>query len=188
MLTYHLFNYKITVSPVYAVRLLNHMWATEPVGSLSICIMLAGILLTVGLKLLDIMMEAQREKARAGCLRMELILNRGGDCEMVLANVGKEPLVIRQVGTLESRFWQKAFQPIPNTALPQTLNAYGLVHLNLGDIAGMPDFSTMLDKLTVQDSLGRLWPLPRAERRRARARLHASRQGQRFCNTNPSGP
>lgn len=176
MLTYHFLNYKITVDPIYAFQLLNHMWATEPVGTLSICITVTGILLTVGLKLFDIAWEVFKERSRSGKLRIELSAaqNMHGQAALlvVVSNIGKEPVVVRDIGYARCRFLLgREFTPInaPDSQLPHALNARDLVQVTVPD--ELDELLKIAERFQVKDSLGKIWDAPESEIRKVKRQL-----------------
>lgn len=176
MLAYQLLNYKISVDPVYALQLLNHMWATEPVGTLSICITFTGIVLTLSLKMLDILWDIFKERSRSGKLRIELSaaqnLHGQSALVVVVSNAGKEPLVVRDIGYAKRRLlFGNEFIPItpPDAQLPHALNARDLVQVTVPD--ELDELFKMADRFQVKDSLGKLWDAPDSEIRKAKRQL-----------------
>lgn len=181
MLAFHFLHYKITMDPIYAFQFLNHAWATEPVGTLSIFITFTGIVLTLGFKILDIFWEMYKERARAGKVRIELsgAQNVHGQTALVvvISNVGKEPLVVRDIGYAKMRLWGTEFIPVtqPEMHLPRALNARDLVQVTI------PDNLDVLCKLTgkfqIKDSVGKIWDAPDNEIRKAKRQLKALKIG-----------
>src|SRR5690349_15246275 len=107
MFAFQFLNYNITVDPVYAVELLNNMWATEPVGTTSIILTGIGLVLTLAFKLLDFWWELYKERARQGRLKVELMAEqtRSGQLALgaIISNIGKEPIVVRDIGYAKPR-------------------------------------------------------------------------------------
>ena len=60
MLAFHLLTYKITVDPIYGLQVLNHMWATEPVGTTSILLTCLGLIITLSFKLMDFLWDVYK--------------------------------------------------------------------------------------------------------------------------------
>jgi hypothetical protein len=175
MLAFHLFHYKFVFDPVYAIEFLNHLWATEPVGTTSICVTLAGILLTLSFKLFDFGWELYKERARQGKLKIELAAVPGAQgtavLSVVVSNVGREPMVIREIGYAQPRLIGTAFVPVSpmDSPLPYALNARDLVQLRVD--ASETDLSRLVAQFRVKDSLGKLWEAPDSEIRRAKRQL-----------------
>lgn len=169
MLVFHLAHYKIIMDPAYAVEFLNEIWAKEPVGALSVCIALTGIVITLGLKILDYLWDIQKEQARQGRLKIELMPAAPGKTGLtaVICNTGREPIVLRDIGYARPRLLGREFVPVelPNDPLPHALNARDLIRITLPADATLP---LLADSFQVRDSLGKIWDAPDAELRKAR--------------------
>lgn len=183
MLSFQFFTYKISVDPIYGFELLNHMWATEPVGTLSICITVIGTLLTLGLKFLDIAVDLLKERSRTGKLRIELSAaqNVHGQAALmvIVSNVGKEPVVVRDIGYTKRRFLLgKEFIPVtpPDSQLPHALNARDLVQVAIPD--EIEELFKIVEKCQVKDTLGKIWQAPDNEIRKAKRQLKALQSNQ----------
>lgn len=162
MLSFRVFNYTYIIDPSVVPEILNEMWAKEPVGSMGIAIALGSLLLTLAFKLLDYWWEAQRERARQGRLRLELTLEtRTEYTDPVLmahlSNAGKEPIVIRDVGMLQTHWWRREFESLmlPSGTLPHALNTYDLYQIVIPLEAVDPE--RLRHGFYAKDSLGRLW-------------------------------
>jgi hypothetical protein len=175
MLAFHLFHYKFIFDPVYAIEFLNHLWATEPVGTTSICVTLTGILLTLSFKLFDFGWELYKERARQGKLKIELAAAPGAQdaavLSVVVSNIGREPMVIREIGYAQPRLLGTAFVAVSpiDSPLPHALNARDLVQLQVG--ASEMDLSKLATQFRVKDSLGKFWEAPDSEIRKAKRQL-----------------
>lgn len=176
MLAFHFLNYQVTIDPIYAFQLLNHMWATEPVGTMSICITFTGIVLTIGFKLFDIVWDAWKERSRSGKLRIELSAaqNMQGQAALVvvISNVGKEPVVIRDIGYAKRRFLlgQEFIPATPADApLPHALNARDLIQITIPD--DLDELFRLTHHFQVKDSMGKLWDASDSETRKGLRQL-----------------
>jgi hypothetical protein len=183
MFAFHFLNYKITVDPIYAFQLLNHMWATEPVGTLSICITVTGILLTLSFKLFDIVWDIFKERSRSGRLRIELSAaqNMHGQAALlvVVSNVGKEPVVVRDIGYARHRLLLgREFIPIhtPDAKFPHALNARDLVQVTVPD--ELDELVKIAERFQVKDSLGKIWDTPDSEIRKVKRQLRMLESAQ----------
>ncbi|HEY9685859.1 MAG TPA: hypothetical protein V6C52_02660 [Coleofasciculaceae cyanobacterium] len=177
MLAFHLFHYKLVFDPDYAIEFLNHLWVTEPVGTTSICVTLAGILLTLSFKLFDFGWELYKERARQGKLKIELSAGHASQgaaaLSVVISNTGREPIVIREIGYAQSRLFGTEFVPVTllDSPLPHALNARDLVQLRVD--ASEMDLSQLAAHFRVKDSLGKIWEAPDSETRKARRQVRA---------------
>jgi hypothetical protein len=177
MLAFHFMHYNITVDPVYAVDVLNHMWATEPVGTMSILLTGFGLVITLMFKLLDFWWELYKERARQGRLKIELGAeqNRHGQLALcaIISNVGKEPIVVRDIGYAKPRLLGTEFiRMVPlDTPLPHALNARDLVRILVSE--DETELAALVDSFRVKDSLGKIWEAPDSEIRKARRQLKA---------------
>ncbi len=176
MLVYHLFGYKFMIDPAYGIEFLNDIWAREPVGALSICITLTGLLITLAFKLFDFWWDVQKERARQGKLKLELSAANNTHglpvLQAIISNIGREPVVIREVGYAKPRLFGKDFVPVTpvNTPLPHALNAHELMQLTID--ADTVDLQLLTTGFQVKDSLGNLWEAPERETRRAKRQLN----------------
>lgn len=172
MLTFYFQHYKISMDPAYAVEFLNEAWAQEPVGTLSICIALTGLILTLTLKLFDLWWDLQKERARQGKLKIELNIIRkpGGEPRLAvtLSNTGREPIVVRSLGYARPRLFGAEFIPVEleQSPLPHALNARDLKEIPIS--AEETDIELLLSRFRVKDSLGKLWEAPDGEVRKVR--------------------
>lgn len=178
--SFQLLNHHIMVDPVYGMEVLNHMWATEPVGTTSILLTSAGLLITLSFKLLDFGWEIYKEKARQGRLKVELQVKpsakAGQDAlEIILSNTGREPVVIREVGYLKPRWlFGKHFIPFHgnHSKLPHGLNALEILPIQLAfSEMTETELALLLNKFRVKDSLGKLWEPADSELRKVRRQL-----------------
>jgi hypothetical protein len=176
VLSFDFLHYHVIVDPVYAFELLNDLWAKEPAGMISICITLTGVLLTLAFKVLDWLMEAQKEHARQGRLRIELEadvdLQGRAVLWAVMSNTGREPIVVRDIGYARARLLGKDFVPVTGnqeTLLPHALNARDLVRIPVAE--DVADLNQLVESFRVKDSMGKVWDAPEGEIRRARRRL-----------------
>jgi hypothetical protein len=175
MLAFHWMHYNITVDPVYAVEVLNHMWATEPVGTTSILLTGLGLMITLMFKLLDFWWEWYKEHSRQGRLNIELSAeqNRLGQVALcaVISNIGKELIVVRDIGYAKPRLLGTEFiRFVPmDTPLPHALNARDLVRITVSE--DETDLVALVNSFRVKDSLGKIWDVPEGEIRKARRQL-----------------
>jgi hypothetical protein len=176
VLAFHLLNHRILVDPVYGLEVLNHMWATEPVGTTSILLTSIGLLLTLAFKFLDFLWDIYKERARQGKLKVELTVESGPDGEpalcAIVSNVGQEPVVVRDIGYNKPRLIGSEFIRLQTQAspLPHALNARELIRVP-GITENEADLSQVLGHFRVKDSLGKLWEVPDPEIRKARRAL-----------------
>lgn len=175
MFSFYLSNYKITFDPEFGIEFLNHMWATEPVATTSICLTLVGLLLTLGFKLFDLWWDLYKERARQGRLKIELSAARTAQGQPILAaiisNTGREPIVIRDIGYARPRLLGTEFVPVTpiDSPLPRALNARDLVQLRVDESEA--NLELLAVTFRVKDSLGKIWEAPDAEIRKARRLL-----------------
>jgi len=66
MLAFKFLQHHYLFDPIYAMDVLNHMWATEPVGTTSIILTSLGLTFTLLFKLMDFAWELYKERARQG--------------------------------------------------------------------------------------------------------------------------
>jgi hypothetical protein len=171
----HLFGYTITFAPAYAIEFINEMWAKEPVASLGICISAISITLTLSFKLLDWWWDVLKERSRQGKLTIELeaALTPQGKVALiaVISNVGREPIVVRDIGFAKPRMLGKEFVAIasPESPLPYALNARALVRVPITE--DVSNLHQLVDSFRVKDSLGKVWDAPEGEIRKARKAL-----------------
>lgn len=172
-------HYNITVDPVYAVDVLNHMWATEPVGTTSIILTVIGLALTLTFKFLDFCWDWYKEHARQGKLKIELSAEQTPQGELALcaivSNIGKEPIVVRDVGYAKRRLIGTEFIRMlpPETPLPHALNARDLVRILVTETS--LDLETIADQFRIKDSMGKVWDAPDGEIRKAKRQLRVLR-------------
>lgn len=167
MLDYTFMGYEL--DPYYAADYLAQLWQSEPVGMVSILVSFTGLVLTLSYKLIDLWWDTRKEKARQGKLRIELVPLENG-CKAVIANIGKEPVVLREVGFLKRGFFWGNWTHKPTEAgtLPKTLNARELVEIPL-QLGALQTDTTW--RFAVRDSLGKVWETPNGEMRRMRRAL-----------------
>ncbi|HEY9744753.1 MAG TPA: hypothetical protein V6C99_00890 [Oculatellaceae cyanobacterium] len=180
MLTFYFLNHKFIFDPIYAFQLLAHMWATEPVGTLSVFITLTSIIITLGFKLFDIgwniYKDVYKEKKRAGKLRIELSAAQNAEGRLaavaIISNTGWEPMVIRDVGYTERRLFGHEFICLtpPDARLPHTLNARDLIQVTV-PFDNRKALEHLLANFQVKDSLGKLWHAPKSEANKAKRQL-----------------
>lgn len=175
MLVFYLFNYKITVDPIYAVQFMNDIWAKEPVGALSVCIAVSSILISLTLKIMDWYWDARKERARQGKLKIELSAGAAsGKAALiaVISNIGREPVVLRDIGSAKKRLFGTEFKPVAlsSASLPHALNARELIEITITE-DDEANLTKLLEKFQVRDSLGKLWDASDAEIRRAHKQL-----------------
>lgn len=176
VLAFHLLNHRILVDPVYGLEVLNHMWATEPVGTTSILLTSIGLLITLTFKLLDFMWDIYKERARQGRLKVELTIESGPDGEpalcAIVSNIGREPVVVRDIGYSKPRLIGSEFVRLQTQAspLPHALNARELIRIH-NITENEADLNQLLGRFRVKDSLGKLWEVPDLEIRKARRAL-----------------
>lgn len=189
MLAFHFMHYNISVDPVYGVEVLNHMWATEPVGTTSILLTGLGLMITLMFKLLDFWWEWYKEHARQGRLNIELTAeqNRLGQVALcaVISNIGKELIVVRDIGYAKPRLLGTEFiRFVPmDTPLPHALNARDLVRIMVSEDEA--DLSSLVNSFRVKDSLGKIWEAPDSEIRKVRRQLKVLKAT--LARLNPTG-
>lgn len=177
MLAFHLLNYRILVDPAYGLDVLNHMWATEPVGTTSILLTGLGLLLTLAFKLLDFLWALYKEQSKPGRLKIELLPEPTSDGALslcaVISNIGREPIVVRDIGYAKPRLIGNEFIPLKATGspLPHALNARELLHIYITEDDA--DLNQLAGQFRVKDSLGKIWEVSEGEMRKARRQLKA---------------
>ncbi len=175
MLAFHVMQHHYLFDPVYAVDVLNHMWATEPVGTTSIILTSLGLTFTLLFKLMDFAWDIYKERARQGKLKIELVAEQLLNGELALAaiisNTGREPIVVRDIGHARPRLLGTEFVRISpkENPLPHSLNARELVRIDLSEAEA--DLNAVCTTFRVKDSLGKVWEAPDAEIRKARRQL-----------------
>lgn len=189
MFAFHFLHYKLTFDPVYAVEILNQMWDSEPVGTTSIVLTSTGLLLTLAFKLLDFGWDLYKERARQGKLKVELVAEQTEQGELALcaivSNVGKEPIVVRDVGYAKPRLFGTEFirATLADNPLPHALNARDLVRIFITEEDA--DLSTLVDSFRIKDSMGKLWDAPESEIRKGRRQLKTLRATLARLNQTP---
>ncbi len=175
MLVFHLFNHRLIFDPAYGLDVMTNMWSTEPIATTSILLTSIGLLLTLSLKVLDLMWDIYKERARQGRLKVELMAEPTHDGQLslctVISNIGREPVVVRDIGYLKSRLIGTEFIRVStqDSPLPHALNARDLVRIHITeDDADLPLLAT---QFRVKDSLGKVWEVPDGELRKARRQL-----------------
>ncbi|WP_373532104.1 hypothetical protein [Vampirovibrio sp.] len=175
MLAFHLLNHRILVDPAYGLDVLNHMWATEPVGTTSILLTSIGLLLTLSFKLMDFLWDVYKEQARQGRLKVELLGEQtstgASSLCSVISNIGREPIVVRDIGYAKPRLIGTEFVRLQaqNSPLPHALNARELLRIHITEDEA--DLSKLAGQFRVKDSLGKLWEAPDGEIKKARRQL-----------------
>lgn len=175
MLAFHLLNYRILVDPVYGFQVLNHMWATEPVGTTSILLTCIGLILTLAFKLMDFFWDVYKEKSRQGRLKIELLAEPTSDGNLslctVISNIGREPIVVRDIGYAKPRLIGTEFIRVQaqESPLPHALNARELVRIHITE--DDTDLAGLATQFRVKDSLGKVWEVSDSEVRKARRQL-----------------
>lgn len=175
MLAFHVLHYNIVMNPVYAVEILNDLWAKEPAGMLSICITTVGLLLTLTFKLLDFWWDLYKERSRQGKLRIELEADVDLQGHLVLwttiSNTGQEPIVLRDLGYVRSHWLGKEFISVTpiESPLPRALNARDLVRIPITD--EVADLMALAENFRIKDSMGKLWEVVEGDIRRVRRQL-----------------
>jgi hypothetical protein len=179
MLAFHLLNHRIIVDPAYGLEVLNHMWATEPVGTTSILLTSIGLLLTLSFKIMDFLWAVYKEQAREGRLKIELLAEPTNEGALslcsVISNIGCEPIVVRDIGYAKPRLIGTEFIRLQahGSPLPHALKARELLRIYITeDIA---DLSQLAGHFRVKDSLGKIWEVPDGEIRKARRQLKVLR-------------
>lgn len=190
MLAFHLLNHRILVDPIYGLDVLNHMWATEPVGTTSILLTSIGLLITLSFKLLDFLWDIYKERARQGRLKVELTVESGPEGQpalcAIVSNVGREPVVVRDIGYSKPRLIGSEFIRLQTDAspLPHALNARELIRIH-GITENEADLNQVLGHFRVKDSLGKLWEVPDPEIRQARRALKSLKNKPNLAGTDP---
>lgn len=190
MLAFHLLNYKITMDPIYGLQVLNHMWATEPVGTTSILLTCLGLIITLAFKLMDFFWDVYKERSRQGRLKVELFAEptRNGELSLctVISNTGKEPVVVRDIGYAKPRLIGTEFIRIQaqDSPLPHALNARELIRIHVTEDDA--DLSQLTQQFRVKDSLGKVWELPDSEARKARRQLKVLKATLAQIQTKPA--
>ena len=179
MLAFKFMQHHYLFDPVYAVDVLNHMWATEPVGTTSIILTSLGLGFTLLFKLMDFTWELHKERSRQGKLKIELVaeqLSNGNlALEAIISNTGKEPVVVRDIGHALPRLLGVEFVSIAprDNPLPHALNARELVRIEVQEDEA--DLNLLCNSYRVKDSLGKVWEAPDTEIRKARRQLKVLR-------------
>jgi len=189
MLAFNFLNHHYLFDPIYAMDVMNHMWATEPVGTTSIILTSLGLSFTLLFKLMDFAWDVYKERARQGKLKIELVTEQVLDGQLalsaIISNVGKEPIVVRDIGHARPRLLGTAFARVcpQDNPLPHSLNARELVRIEVREDEA--DLGALCATFRVKDSLGKVWEAPDAEIRKARRQMkvlratlaHLSRDG-----------
>ena len=179
MLAFQVMQHHYLFDPVYAVDVLNHMWATEPVGTTSIILTSLGLSFTLLFKLMDFAWDIYKERARQGKLKIELVAEQLLNGELALAaiisNTGREPIVVRDIGHARPRLLGMEFVRISpkDNPLPHSLNARELVRIDISETE--VDLNAVCATFRVKDSLGKVWEAPDTEIRKARRQLKVLR-------------
>lgn len=162
------------LDPYYAADFLEHMWQTEPIGTFSIMLSLTGIMLTLCYKLVDILWDIRKDQARQGRFKIEILseISQGRPgMKAVVANVGREPLVIRDIGYLRRNLLRSEFVRLSDVGpLPCLVNGREIAEFHLA--AGHPDVEAIRSGLCVRDSMGKIWLAPVRDIKRVRKQLH----------------
>lgn len=189
MFAFHFLHYKLTFDPIFAVEILNQMWDSEPVGTTSIVLTSAGLLLTLAFKLLDFGWDWYKERARQGKLKIELAAEQTGHGELALcaivSNIGKEPIVVRDIGYAKPRLFGTEFirATLADNPLPHSLNARDLLRIFITEEDA--DLNALADSFRVKDSMGKIWEAPEAEIRKGRRQLKTLRATLARLNQTP---
>jgi len=190
MFAFHFLQYKLIFDPVYAVDILNQMWDKEPVGTTSIALTSIGLLLTLAFKLLDFCWDIYKERARQGKLQVELAAEQTPDGQLALcatvSNIGREPIVVRDVGYAKPRLLGTEFirVALTDSPLPHALNAKDLVRIPIPEEE--LDLGVLVEHFRIKDSLGKIWEAPESEVRKARRQLKVLRATLARLNNNAS--
>ena len=179
MLAFNFMHHHYLFDPVYAVDVLNHMWATEPVGTTSIILTSLGLSFTLLFKLMDFAWDIYKERARQGKLKIELVAEQVSNGQLalgaIISNTGKEPIVVRDIGHARPRLLGVEFVRVlpKDNPLPHSLNARELVRIEVRE--DETDLSVLCSTFRVKDSLGKVWEAPEVEIRKARRQLKVLR-------------
>ena len=179
MLAFKFLQHHYLFDPIYAMDVLNHMWATEPVGTTSIILTSLGLTFTLLFKLMDFAWELYKERARQGKLKVELVAEQAlsGHIALtaVISNTGKEPIVVRDIGHARPRLLGVEFVRVASAEnpLPHALNARELIRIEIRE--NEADLDVLSGTFRVKDSMGKVWEAPDAEIRKARRQLKVLR-------------
>jgi hypothetical protein len=179
MLAFKFMQHHYLFDPVYAVDVLNHMWATEPVGTTSIILTSLGLTFTLLFKLMDFAWDIYKERARQGKLKIELVAEQVMSGQLavgaIISNTGKEPIVVRDIGHARPRLLGVEFVRVSpkDNPLPHSLNARELVRIEVRE--DETDLNTLCATFRVKDSLGKVWEAPDTEIRKVRRQLKVLR-------------
>src|SRR5262249_48855935 len=122
------------------------------------------------------------ERARSGKLRIELSAaqNMQGQAALVavISNVGKEPVVLRDIGYAKRRLLGQEFIPVtpPDAQLPFALNARDLIQITVPD--DLDELYPLANHFQVKDSMGKLWDASDTETRKAQRQLRTLETAQ----------
>ena len=161
--------------PYVAVDFMQHMWDTEPVGTLGILISSTGVVLTLVYKLCDILWDIRKENSRQGKLRIELyseVLNGNPGIKAVLSNTGKEPIVVRDLGYFSKGVLKGRFTRLNSDSdnpLPRVVNSRELVMFHFDQ--QHPQLNAIQTGFAVRDSMGKVWEAPKGELKAAHKQL-----------------
>lgn len=192
MLSFKILQHNYLFDPVYAVDVLNHMWATEPVGTTSIILTSLGLTFTLLFKLMDFAWELYKERARQGKLKVELVAEQtiSGQLALgaIISNTGKEPIVVRDIGHARPRLLGVEFVRVAprENPLPHALNARELVRVEVRE--DETDLDALCGTFRVKDSLGKVWEAPDVEIRKARRQLKVLRATLAHLNKENTRP
>lgn len=190
MFVFHFLHYKLTFDPVYAVDILNQMWDSEPVGTTSIVLTTTGLLLTLMFKLLDFCWDVYKERARQGKLQIELVAEQTEQGDMalgaIISNIGREPIVVRDVGYAKSRLLGTEFirTVLADNPLPHALNARDLIRICISEDEA--DLGVLASHFRIKDSMGKIWEAPESEIRKVRRQLKVLRATLAKLNQAPA--
>lgn len=179
MLAFNFLQHKYLFDPAYALDVMNHMWATEPVGTTSIILTSLGLTFTLMFKLLDFAWDIYKERARQGKLKIELMAEQSMNGQLalgaIISNTGKEPIVVRDIGHARPRLLGVEFARVAprDNPLPHSLNARELVRIEVRE--DEVDLNLLCGTFRVKDSLGKVWEAPEQEIRKARRQLKVLR-------------
>jgi|GEM_PF-3057566 len=179
MLAFKFLQHHYLFDPIYAMDVLNHMWATEPVGTTSIILTSLGLTFTLLFKLLDFGWELYKERSRQGKLKIELmaeqVLSGHIALNAIISNTGKEPIVVRDIGHARPRLLGVEFVRVApvESPLPHALNARELIRIEIRE--NEADLNVLSGTFRVKDSMGKVWEAPDTEIRKARRQLKVLR-------------
>jgi hypothetical protein len=179
MLAFSFLQHRYLFDPIYAVDVLNHMWATEPVGTTSIILTGLGLSFTLLFKLMDFAWDFYKERARQGKLKIELVAEQVMNGQLalsaIISNIGKEPVVVRDIGMARPRLLGTEFARVcpQDNPLPHSLNAREIVRIEVREDEA--DLNALCGSFRVKDSLGKIWEAPDSEIRKARRQIKVLR-------------